>query len=68
MEVANTEAQQSFGLMDRPALDSMSGMLFVFDTLRAADAGFWMWRTLVPLDIAFIDSASVIRRVLPMEP
>lgn len=67
VEIARTEAQQEIGLSGRPTLDSGSGMLFEFDGLRSGDEGFWMWGTLVPLDIAFMDEDGVIRRVLSMD-
>ena len=44
------------------------GMMFLFDGPRAADDGFWMWGTSIPLDIAFVDEGGVVRRVLGMEP
>jgi len=28
-------------------------MLFVYDSTQPPDAGFWMYRTRIPLDIAF---------------
>ena len=68
IEVARTSAQKSFGLMARPALDSASGMIFLYDAAQPDTNGFWMWRTRMPLDIAFLDSAGVVLRVLSMEP
>jgi uncharacterized membrane protein (UPF0127 family) len=68
VEVARSSAQKSFGLMERPALDSMSGMIFVYDADQPASAGFWMFRTKIPIDIAFIDSAGVIVKLLAMDP
>lgn len=41
-------------------------MLFEFDDLRSGDDGFWMWGTSMPLDIAFIDEAGVVIRLLSM--
>ena len=66
VEVARTLSQQALGLMDRPTLDAQAGMLFVFEEPRSA--GFWMWRTLVPLDVAFIGDDGVVRRILTLEP
>ncbi|MDP2957017.1 MAG: DUF192 domain-containing protein [Longimicrobiales bacterium] len=68
LEVAKTDAQRTVGLMDRPFLEESSGMVFLFDTVRSEEAGFWMWRTKMPLDIAFMDSAGVIMRIVEMEP
>ena len=67
-QVARSSAQHEIGLSGRPALDRDSGMLFEFDGPRSTDDGFWMWGTSVPLDIAFIDAAGVIVRVLEMDP
>lgn len=68
VEVAESDAERQFGLSRRPSLDPGSGMLFVFDSLRAPEEGFWMWRTRVPLDIAFLDAAGVIGSIVAMEP
>jgi len=68
VEVADDERRQSLGLMYRDSLDRDSGMLFVHDADQEASRGFWMWRTRIPLDIAFIDGDGVIRRILSMEP
>ena len=35
-------------------------MLFVFDSQRYSGDGFQMWRTRMPLDIAFIDANGTI--------
>jgi uncharacterized membrane protein (UPF0127 family) len=69
VEVAKTDAQRSYGLMARPSLDPNSGMVFLYDTVQAdTTQGFWMFRTRMPLDIAFTDSAGTIVRILQMEP
>lgn len=68
VELAETDEQRSFGLMRRPALDSMSGMLFVYPSEQDERSGFWMWRTLVPLDIAFLNEDGRILRILQMVP
>ena len=48
-------------------LGAESGMVFQFESPRSTEDGFWMWRTKVPLDVAFIDSAGVIRQILGMD-
>lgn len=68
VEVSRTAAQRSYGLMSRPSLDPESGMIFLYDSSQEGSSGFWMFRTQMPLDIAFMDSAGVIGKVLPMEP
>lgn len=68
VEVAATLAQAERGLMDRTALAPDAGLLFLFDEPRAADDAFWMWRTLIPLDLAALDGDGRILAILPMEP
>ena len=58
-ELAITGAEQQRGLMQRPALDPDRGMLFLYD--RPQSLSFWMYRTLIPLDILWTDQN---RRVL----
>jgi uncharacterized membrane protein (UPF0127 family) len=68
VEVARTEEERAFGLMQRPSLADSSGMVFLYDTPQPGTSGFWMFQTHVPLDIAFFDSAGAIVAVLQMEP
>jgi len=68
VELAESDEQRQYGLSRRPSLDPGSGMLFVFDSLRAPDQGFWMWRTVVPLDIAYVGPDGVISSVVAMAP
>lgn len=68
VEVARTEEQRGFGLMVRPELDPGSGMLFVYDSVQPSEAGFWMWRTRMPLDIAYVDGAGRIVSIRQMAP
>jgi uncharacterized membrane protein (UPF0127 family) len=56
------------GLMERHHLDANAGMLFVFDSTQPPQPGFWMYRTRIPLDIAYIDSAGVVRSTTTMAP
>ena len=68
LQLAVSDAQKTMGLMERRHLADSAGMLFVYDTTRPPDAGFWMYRTRIPLDIAFLDSTGVIRAVRSMTP
>ena len=43
-------------------------MLFLFEAEQPAGAAFWMYRTSIPLSIALLDSARVIREIRDMEP
>ena len=54
VEVAETPDARAHGLMDRT---SSPGMLFLFDAPTApTTAGFWNKRTLMPLDLFYVDS------------
>ena len=56
VEVAQTQAQRNRGLMQRESLAKDAGMLFLFDGPMAKGVGFYMYRTLIPLDVAFADT------------
>ena len=56
------------GLMERRQLADSAGMLFIYPSDQPATSGFWMFRTRIPLDIAFVDSTGVIRAVRNMVP
>ncbi|WP_420388812.1 DUF192 domain-containing protein [Marinobacter sp.] len=68
VEVARTSAERSRGLMGRERLAPNAGMLFVYNNQRRADHGFWMYRTLIPLDIAYLDRDGVIGAIRHMVP
>ncbi len=65
-KLATAPEQRRRGLMEVPHLPTGSGMLFVFDNDRSG--GFWMFNTLVPLDIAYIDDTGRIGTILAMDP
>lgn len=66
--LAVTADQKTMGLMERQHLPDNTGMLFVYDSTQPPDAGFWMYRTRIPLDIAFLDSAGTVRAIRAMTP
>jgi uncharacterized membrane protein (UPF0127 family) len=68
VELALDDEQRALGLMERPALPADAGMLFWYPQPRPADTGFWMFRTRIPLDIAFLGADGVILAVRAMEP
>jgi uncharacterized protein len=68
VELARSNAERTMGLMERTRMADTAGMLFIYDGMQPANAGFWMFRTKIPLDIAFVDSAGVIRSIRNMVP
>ncbi len=67
-EVAATEEERAVGLMERRFLPEDAGMLFRYDQPQPESAAFWMFRTRIPLDIAFADATGTIRAIRSMEP
>jgi uncharacterized membrane protein (UPF0127 family) len=59
VEIADTPALQTRGLMFREHLGANEGMVFVFD--EPGEHPFWMKNTLIPLDMIWLDAD---RRVL----
>lgn len=68
VELARSPEQQRMGLMERTRLADTAGMLFVYPTDQPDSAGFWMFRTRIPLDIAFVDSVGIVRAIKNMVP
>jgi hypothetical protein len=61
LEVARTEAQREYGLMNRTSLAPHAGMIFVFPGDGPID--FWMKDTLIPLDMVFIGADGTVRKI-----
>lgn len=68
VEIAEDEQQRRAGLMRRTSLAPDSGMIFLFQSVQPPDGVFWMFNTLIPLSIAFIDTEGVIGNIVDMEP
>jgi uncharacterized membrane protein (UPF0127 family) len=68
VELAIKPEQHTLGLMERLQLPDSAGMLFLYDATQPDSSAFWMYRTRIPLDIAYIDSAGTIRSIRHMEP
>jgi uncharacterized protein len=66
VEIAETPAQRERGLMYRTEMPQNAGMLFAYP--EEQEGGFWMYNTMIPLSIAYADSAGVIFQVTRMQP
>ena len=66
VEIAATPTALETGLMDRTHVEANAGMLFVFDQPELLR--FWMVKTPLPLDVAFIDPDWTIVGMATMEP
>jgi uncharacterized membrane protein (UPF0127 family) len=69
-ELATTPETRTHGLMERSSLPVDQGMLFIFEV--AQPLSFWMFNTLIPLDIIFADTerriTSISASVPPCRP
>ncbi|MFW5715247.1 MAG: DUF192 domain-containing protein [bacterium] len=66
VEIARSEEEHQQGLMHRDSLGDYAGMLFVFE--RDRHLSFWMKNTYIPLSIAYISKAGVIKSIHDMQP
>jgi uncharacterized membrane protein (UPF0127 family) len=65
-EVADEPDERTTGLMGRTEMAEGTGMLFVFREPQAL--GFWMRDTPLPLSIAYVNAAGIIREIHDLEP
>lgn len=68
VEVSDNWESRARGLMGRDSLAEHAGMWFVYDEERPGSAGFWMYNTRIPLDIAYLNEAMEIVAIMTMEP
>lgn len=68
LEVAEDFDQRQKGLMGRESLAESEGMLFVYDQPQSPDHGFWMYKTLIALDIAYLRPNGTIGNIRRMAP
>ena len=66
LELAITPQDRKIGLMNRQELCENCAMLFVFENSELRS--FWMKKTLIPLDIVFIDETGKILNIERGEP
>lgn len=59
LEVASTDAEIEKGLMYRTFLPEDCGMVFLFTPPRAVK--FWMYHTLISLDMCFVQNGKIVK-------
>lgn len=65
-EVAANDRNRQLGLMNRKAMPTQHGMLFVFDENNTHC--MWMRNTLLPLSVAFLNEEGKIINIEDMQP
>ena len=65
-ELAATPEQREKGLMFRKELDSLEGMIFVFE--KEKKVSFWMKNTHIPLSVAYINKRGIIKEIHDLQP
>lgn len=68
VEVAEEFGQRQKGLMGRKSLAESDGMLFVYDQPQNPEHGFWMYKTLIALDIAYLSPDGEVGNIRTMAP
>lgn len=66
VELAKTEAERNYGLMDRTSLPPGRGMLFIHD--HPGENGYWMYHCKIGLDIIWMDDSHRIVEMSPNTP
>jgi uncharacterized membrane protein (UPF0127 family) len=66
VELANTEAEREYGLMERAKLPEGRGMLFIHD--QPGQYGYWMYHCKIGLDIVWMDASHHIVEMSPDTP
>lgn len=66
VEMVETEEDKERGLQGITELPEDQGMIFCYDDIE--DVSFWMAKTLIPLDIIFIDEDYEISKVVEGKP
>ncbi|HMN97356.1 MAG TPA: DUF192 domain-containing protein [Phycisphaerales bacterium] len=64
LEVARTDGSRAKGLGGRESIPEDGGMIFIFP--RAALQSFWMYETLIDLDIVFVDPRGFVTAIHTM--
>ncbi len=59
LEVASSDAEIQRGLMYRTSLPEDAGMIFLFHPPRPVN--FWMYHTLIPLDMLFVKDGKIVK-------
>lgn len=68
VDIAESNEQRAYGMMERASLPEDAGIIFLYPQPQGPEGTFYMWRVLIPLDIAFIDEEGVIVGVKGMVP
>jgi len=66
VELAKTEAERNYGLMERTSLPQGRGMLFIHD--HSGEYPYWMYHCKIGLDIIWMDESHRIVEMSPNTP